>query len=34
MKAVVVNEASTGVEVVDYEMPSIGHGEALVKVEY
>ncbi|HFZ4867709.1 TPA: alcohol dehydrogenase AdhP [Streptococcus pyogenes] len=34
MKAVVVNEASTGVEVVDHEMPSIGHGEALVKVEY
>ena len=34
MKAVVVNPDSTGVEIVDHEMPEIGYGEALVKVEY
>lgn len=34
MKAVVVNQASTGVEVVEHDLPNIGHGEALVKVEY
>lgn len=35
MRAVVVNQASTGVEVVDHEKPSVvGHGQALVKVEY
>ncbi|MBJ8325496.1 alcohol dehydrogenase AdhP [Streptococcus pacificus] len=34
MKAVVVNQASNGVEVVSHELPKIGHGEALVKVEY
>lgn len=34
MKAVVVNPESTGVEIVDHEMPEIGYGEALVKVEY
>lgn len=33
MKAVVVNQASTGVEVVEHDLPNIGHGEALVKVE-
>ncbi|KIX90511.1 ethanol-active dehydrogenase/acetaldehyde-active reductase [Staphylococcus microti] len=33
MKAVVVNKESTGVEVVEHEMPTIGHGEALVKVD-
>ncbi|EHJ52722.1 alcohol dehydrogenase AdhP [Streptococcus macacae] len=34
MKAIVVNEASTGVEVKDKPIPQIKHGEALVKVEY
>lgn len=34
MKAVVVNQASNGVEVVDHAVPTIGYGEALVKVEY
>ncbi|HES1063212.1 TPA: alcohol dehydrogenase AdhP [Streptococcus pyogenes] len=34
MKAVVVNQASTGVEVVEHDLPNVGHGEALVKVEY
>ncbi|HFD8233068.1 TPA: alcohol dehydrogenase AdhP [Streptococcus pyogenes] len=34
MKAVVVNQASTGVEIVEHDLPNIGHGEALVKVEY
>ena len=34
MKAVVVNPDSTGVEIVDHEMPEIGYGEALVKVGY
>lgn len=34
MKAVVVNPDSTGVEIVDHEMPEIGYGEALVKVDY
>lgn len=34
MRAVVVNQASTGVEVVDHEKPVVvGHGQALVKVE-
>lgn len=33
MKAVVVNQDSTGVEVVEHDMPTIGHGEALVKVD-
>ena len=34
MRAVVVNQASTGVEVVDHEKPAVvGHGQALVKVE-
>lgn len=34
MKAVVVNQASNGVEVIDHELPKVGAGEALVKVEY
>ena len=35
MRAVVVNQASTGVEVVEHEKPAVvGHGQALVKVEY
>lgn len=34
MKAVVVNPNSTGVEVVEHDLPKIGTGEALVKVEY
>ncbi|MCU9533211.1 alcohol dehydrogenase AdhP [Streptococcus sp. CSL10205-OR2] len=34
MKAVVVNQLSNGVEVVEHDLPKIGHGEALVKVEY
>ena len=34
MKAVVVNQASNGVEVVSHDKPVIGQGEALVKVEY
>lgn len=35
MRAVVVNQASTGVEVVNHEKPAVvGHGQALVKVEY
>lgn len=35
MRAVVVNQASTGVEVVDHEKPAVvGHGQALVKIEY
>ena len=35
MRAVVVNQASTGIEVVDYEKPAlVAHGQALVKVEY
>lgn len=34
MKAVVVNQASNGVEVVDHALPTVEHGEALVKVEY
>lgn len=35
MRAVVVNQASTGIEVVDHEKPAlVGHGQALVKVEY
>ncbi len=34
MKAVVVNPASDGVVVVEQAKPTIGHGEALVKVEY
>ena len=35
MRAVVVNQASTGVEVVDHEKPAVvGHSQALVKVEY
>ena len=35
MRAVVVNQASTGVEVVDHEKPAVvGHGQAFVKVEY
>lgn len=35
MRAVVVNQASTSVEVVDHEKPAVvGHGQALVKVEY
>lgn len=34
MRAVVVNQASTGVEVVDHEKSVVvGHGQALVKVE-
>ena len=34
-RADVVNQASTGVEVVDHEKPAVvGHGQALVKVEY
>ncbi|MCR8967378.1 alcohol dehydrogenase AdhP [Streptococcus zalophi] len=34
MKAVVVNQASNGVEIINHDLPKIGHGEALVKVEY
>lgn len=34
MKAVVVNEASNGVAVVDRDLPVLGSGQALVKVEY
>lgn len=34
MKAVVVNQESTGVEVVDHTLPQVGPGQALVKVEY
>lgn len=34
MKAVVVNDTCTGVEVVDHDIPKTGYGEALVKVEY
>ncbi|OZV88500.1 alcohol dehydrogenase AdhP, partial [Streptococcus agalactiae] len=34
MKAVVVNDTCTGVEVVDHDIPKPGYGEALVKVEY
>ena len=35
MRAVVVSQASTGVEVVNHEKPAVvGHGQALVKVEY
>lgn len=34
MKAVVVNPSSTGIEVVDHELPKVGYGQALVKVEY
>ena len=35
MRAVVVNQASTGVEVVEHEKPAVvGHGQALVKLEY
>ena len=35
MRAVVVNQASTGIEVVDHEKPAlVAHGQALVKVEY
>lgn len=34
MKAVVVNQASTGVEVTEHALPTPGYGEALVKVEY
>lgn len=35
MRAVVVNQASTGIEVVDYEKPAlVAHGQALIKVEY
>lgn len=34
MKAVVVNQESTGVEVVDHALPQVGPGQALVKVEY
>ena len=35
MRAVVVNQASTGIEVVDYEKQAlVAHGQALVKVEY
>lgn len=34
MKAVVVNQASTGVEIVDRELRRLEEGEALVKVEY
>lgn len=26
MKAVVVNQASTGVEVVEHDLPKVGHG--------
>ncbi|NEG70183.1 alcohol dehydrogenase AdhP [Bifidobacterium choloepi] len=34
MKAVVVNAEGNGIEVVEHEKPTIGHDEALVKVEY
>lgn len=34
MKAVVVNPESTGVAVVEHELPKVGSGQALVKVEY
>ncbi|MBA2795708.1 alcohol dehydrogenase [Streptococcus porcinus] len=34
MKAVVVNQTSTGVDVIDHEVPKVGYGQALVKVEY
>ena len=34
MKAVVVNQASTGVEIVDRELRPLEEGEALVKVEF
>ncbi|MGT2771346.1 alcohol dehydrogenase AdhP [Streptococcus marimammalium] len=34
MKAVVVNQLSNGVEVIEHELPEIKSGEALVKVEY
>ncbi|MFS1663846.1 alcohol dehydrogenase AdhP [Streptococcus sp. zg-JUN1979] len=34
MKAVVVNPDSTGVEVVEHDIPKVGYGQALVKVEY
>lgn len=34
MKAVVVNQSSTGVDVVEHELPKAGYGQALVKVEY
>lgn len=35
MRAVVVNQAITGIEVVDHEKPAlVTHGQALVKVEY
>ena len=35
MRAVVVNNEGTGVEVVNHDKPAVvGHGQALVKVEY
>lgn len=34
MKAVVVNKEGTGVEVAEHDVPTVGYGEALVKVEY
>lgn len=34
MKAVVVNETSTGVAIVEHELPLVASGQALVKVEY
>ena len=34
MKAAVVNQACTGVEVIEKDLPKIGAGEALVEVEY
>ncbi len=34
MKAAVVNQACTDVEVVEKEIPAVGEGEALVEVEY
>ena len=35
MRAVVVNQASTSVEVVEHEKTAVvGHSQALVKVEY
>ena len=35
MRAVVVNQAITSIEVVDHEKPAlVAHGQALVKVEY
>ena len=34
MKAVVVNQASTGVEIVDKQLRPLEEGEALVKVEF